>query len=84
VSQIFNVNDIVASEARMLGCPAGKRVFGGGVRLLTLVPEVGIAKTAPSLDGTAWEVELFDLVPTNGPVAVNFDIEIRVVCASAP
>lgn len=86
VIQTFNFNGIGGSAVRRLSCPVGKRVFGGGLRILTLLDleEVGIARSAPAPDGSAWEVELFDLNQFNGPVLTNFNVEIRAVCAAAP
>lgn len=73
------------SEVKTVGCPAGKRVIGGGADLGTNAGQngqqrqVAVSLSGPNGTGTGWSVQLFNNSTT---IDTSIDLKVYAICAS--
>lgn len=74
------------SEVKTVGCPAGKRVIGGGTDLGTNAVQNGqqrqvtVSLSGPNGPGTGWSVQLFN---NSTSIDTSIDLQVYAICASA-
>jgi hypothetical protein len=65
-----------------LACPDGKHVVGGGVSIAATDKgsqrDIRVAMSRPTIDGTAWEAQLFNASVSFG---LNAELNVRAICA---
>ncbi len=75
------------SEVKTVGCPAGKRVIGGGTNLGTNPAQNGqqrsvtVSLSAPNGAGTGWSVQLFNEEVSG--TGTSIDLQVYAICASS-
>jgi hypothetical protein len=61
-----------------VSCPEGKKVVGGGARVLELVPAGALGQSYP-LSATTWRAEAHEIVATGA----NWSVQAYAICANA-
>lgn len=74
------------SEVKIVACPAGKRVIGGGTDLGTNASQngqqrsVSVSLSAPNGTGTGWSAQLFNNEISGGGTSI--DLRVYAICAT--